>query len=208
MRHRVGVNDANKEEAMRAARMEVLVAVASLALAPLASADDATKKMPSASVAKTSTMTATVTAIDVPARSVTLKGPRGNSVTLHVGDDVKNLDQVKVGDTVVAKYYESVAIKVTGAGAPAAATVSASASAPAGQMPAGAVAHQQSIKAKVTGIGKHKDWVTLTGPEGNAVTIQVKNKKNLDGVKVGDDVEVTYTEALAIAVDRPAPAKK
>lgn len=192
---------------MRAGRMEVLVAVASLGLAPLAWGDDATK-MPSASVSKTSTMTATVTAIDVAARSVTLKGPKGNNVTVHVGDNVKNLDQVKVGDTVVAKYYESVAVRVTKSGAPAADAVTATAAAPRGQLPAGAVVQQQSINAKVTGIGKHKDWVTLMGPEGNSVTIKVKDKKNLEGVKVGDDVAVTYTEALAIAVDRPTPARK
>jgi Cu/Ag efflux protein CusF len=49
--------------------------------------------------------------------------------------------------------------------------------------------------------------VTLTGPEGNSVTIKVKDPKKLNGVKVGDDVEITYTQALAISVEK-APAKK
>jgi hypothetical protein len=190
---------------MLARRMGVLVALAGLSLAPVARADDAAK-MPSASVSKTTTMTATVTAIDIPGRIITLKGPKGNSATFHVGEAAKNFGQIKVGDTVVAKYYESYALKVTKPGAPAADAVTATAAAPVGAMPAGAVVQSDSIKAKVTAIGKKKDWVTLVGPEGNSVTIKVKNPKNLDGVKVGDDVEATYTQALAVAVDR-APGK-
>jgi Cu/Ag efflux protein CusF len=190
---------------MLAGRLGVMVAVASLSLAPVAWADGATP-MPSGSVARTVTMQATVTGIDVPGRVVTLKGPKGNSVTFHVGDDVKNLDQVKVGDIVVAKYYESLALKVTKDGAPTGDAVTAAVSAPKGQMPAGAVVQSDTIKAKVTAIGKHKDWVTLVGPEGNALTIKVKDPKNLAGVKVGDDVSATYTQALAIAVE-PVPPK-
>jgi Cu/Ag efflux protein CusF len=191
---------------MLAGRIGLLVAVAGLCLASTALADGATA-MPAGSVSRTVTMTATVTAIDVPGRVVTLKGPKGNIVTFHVGDDVKNLAQVKVGDVVAAKYYESLALKVTKPGAPSADSVTAAAAAPAGQMPAGAVVQQDSIKAKVTAIGKKKDWVTLVGPEGNSVTIKVKDPKKLDGVKVGDDVEATYTQALAVAVE-PVPAKR
>jgi hypothetical protein len=192
---------------MLAGRMGILVAVAGLCLAPVAWADGATK-MPAGSLSQTVTMTATVTGIDIPGRVITLKGPKGNSATFHVGDAVKNFDQIKVGDTVVAKYYESYALKVTKPGAPAADAVTATAAAPAGQMPAGAVVQSDTIKAKVTAIGKNKDWVTLVGPEGNSVTIKVKHKENLNGVKVGDDVEATYTQALAIAVDRKIPARQ
>ena len=152
-------------------------------------------------------MHATVTAIDVPGRMLTLKGPKGRTATFHVGDDVKNLAQVKVGDVVVATYYESYALKVTKPGAPAADAVEAAVAAPTGQLPGGAVVQSDSIKAKVTAIGKHKDWVTLMGPEGNSVTIKVKNPKNLDGVKIGDDVQATYTQALAIAIEPAVPAR-
>ncbi len=192
---------------MRIGRTGILVAVAGLSLAPVAWADDAAN-MPAQSVSKTTTITATVTAIDIPGRIITLKGAKGNSVTFHVGPAAKNFDQIKVGDVVVAKYYQSVALKVTKPGVAAADSVSGAVAAPVGQMPAGAVVQSDTIKAKVTAIGKHKDWVTLLGPEGNSVTIQVKNPKNLDGVKIGDDVEATYTQALAVAVDRAAPSRK
>ena len=188
-------------------RIGWMVSTFALALAPAAWADDAAKKMPSASISEVVTVKATVTALDLPTRMITLKGPKGNSITFHVSDDVKRLPEVKVGDIVVVKYYESYAIKVTKPGAPAAAAVVAAATAKPGEPPSAAVVKQESIKAKITAIGKHKESVTLKGPEGNSVTIKVKNPKNLDGVKVGDDVEITYTEALAVAVE-PAPAKK
>lgn len=192
---------------MLAGRIGVAVAVAGLSLAPVAWADGATKT-PGGSISHTTTITATVTGIDTPGRVITLKGPKGNTVTFHVGDAVKNFDQIKVGDTVVAKYYESYALKLAKPGAPAADAVTATAAAPAGAMPAGAVVQSDTIKAKVTAIGKNKDWVTLVGPEGNSVTIKVKHKENLAGVKVGDDVDATYTQALAVAVDRKVPARQ
>ena len=192
---------------MFASRRGVLFAALGLSLAPMAWADDA-PKMPSASVSASKTLTATVTAIDYPSRLMTLRGSKGKSVTIHVGDIAKNFEQVKVGDTVVVHYYESYALKVTKPGAPASGAVDAAVSAPPGQLPAGAVLQQESIKAKVTAIGKHRDWVTLKGPEGNSVTIKARDPKNLAGVKVGDDVEVTYTQALAVAIDRPTPARK
>ena len=183
---------------------QVVAVVGVFAFASAARADE---KLPSGSVQKVTTLQATVVGLDLPVRVITLKGPKGNQVTFHVGDQVKNLDQVKVGDIVVAKYYESIAVRVTKPGAPAAESVDAVASAKPGEKPAGVAVQQETVKAKVTAIGKHKESVTLTGPEGNSVTIKVKDPKKLNGVKVGDDVEITYTQALAISVEK-APAKK
>ncbi|HMK72331.1 MAG TPA: hypothetical protein VK454_03275 [Myxococcaceae bacterium] len=185
--------------------MQICAVVVAVAFGSVARADD--KPVPSGSVQKVTTLQATVVGLDLAGRVITLKGPKGNQVTFHVGDQVKNLDQVKVGDIVVAKYYESLAVRLAKPGAPAAEAVDATASAKKGEMPAGVTVQQETVKAKVTAIGKHKDSVTLTGPDGNAVTLKVKDPKKLDGVKVGDDVDVTYTQALAIAVEK-APAKK
>ena len=54
-------------------------------------------------------ITATVEAIDYDKRTVALKGPRGNVVELKVGPNVKNFKQIKVGDRVTTKYFESTA---------------------------------------------------------------------------------------------------
>src|SRR5262245_13693157 len=65
---------------------------------------------PGVVMAERRSTTATVEAIDSDKRTVDLKGPKGNVVTLKVGPEAKNFNQVKVGDRVTAKYLESPAI--------------------------------------------------------------------------------------------------
>jgi hypothetical protein len=74
-----------------------------------------------------------------------------------------------------------------------------------GETPAGAVAREITVTATIDAIDKKAQTVTIKGPEGNAETIKVKNPKNLKGVKVGDLVDITYAQALAVALDKPAP---
>ena len=47
----------------------------------------------------------------------------------------------------------------------------------------------------------------ITGPQGNSRTVKVKDPSKLKGVSVGDTVEITYTEALALKIEKPADAK-
>jgi hypothetical protein len=63
-----------------------------------------------------------------------------------------------------------------------------------------------TFTATIEAIDKPASKVTLKGPEGNKVTFKVRDPKKLDVVNVGDQVQITYTRALAIAVE-PAPAK-
>jgi len=53
-------------------------------------------------------VTATVEAVDLPARLVSLRGPNGPA-TISVGPQVSNLENVRVGDEVVVSYYEAIA---------------------------------------------------------------------------------------------------
>jgi len=148
------------------------------------------------------TVTSTVEAIDLGTRMVTLKGPKGDLVTFRVDERAKNLPQVKVGDQVVAKYYESIAVRMAQAGEPLATETSGVTSAKPGEMPAGVAARQVTFTASVEAIDKATPSITLKGPEGNVVTFRVLDRKNLEKVKVGDKLAITYTEALAISVEK------
>jgi len=150
------------------------------------------------------TVTATVEAIDVAKRLVTLKGPKGNEVTLTVGERVKNLPQVHVGDQVKVKYYEALAFRVVppGESTPSASATGAMATAQPGQKPGGVEAREVTVTVTIEAIDRKAHTVTFKGPEGNSVTVKAQDPKNLQKVKVGDQVEVTYTEALAIAVEK------
>jgi hypothetical protein len=152
----------------------------------------------------------TISAIDKDARTITLKGPKGRTLTLDVQDPSK-LDVVKVGDPVVATYMEAAAIQVRKAGsaAPGASVQESRVSSKPGENPAGAIAREVTVTATITAINtKAPQTVTIKGPRGHEETVKVRDPKNLQGVKVGDLVEITYLQALAVALDRPKPAQK
>ncbi len=150
------------------------------------------------------TVRGTVEAIDKEKQTVTLKGPK-RSLTVHVRDP-KKLEAIKVGDPVVGKYYESLMIEVKkpGEATPGVSTQQATATSKPGETPAGAIGQQVTVTATITAIDKKAHTATIKGPEGNSVTVKARDPKNLDRVKVGDNVEITYTEALAISLDKPA----
>ena len=157
---------------------------------------------PAMGAASLITLNATVAAINQETREVTLKGEDGKETTLTVGEEVKNLPQVKVGDQVNVAYYESVDVEVLSAGqaAPKAAAISALETAQPGQKPAGTMATELSVVATIEAINKDSETVTLKGPEGNTKTVKVRNPANLEKVAVGDRVLITLTRAVAVDV--------
>ena len=121
-----------------------------------------------------------------------------------MSDQVRNLDQVNVGDTVQAEYLEAVAIVVLPAGTSAASgETQAVRVAPPGGMPAAAVVDTKQITATVEAIDYDKREVTLRGPGGDTRTIVVDPRvERLREVKVGDEVVVRHTEAVAVTVKK------
>jgi hypothetical protein len=159
-----------------------------------------------AAIVRAAEISAQVVAIDKATRTVTLKGPQGNSVDIVAGDEVKNFDQIKLGDFVVARYAQALTLELrktkVKAGEPT--VTEAAARAKPGERPAGAVGREIHAIAEVIGVDPKKSTITLKGPRGNVVTLDVQNPDQFKVVKKGDQVEVTYTEALALSVE-PAP---
>jgi ribosomal 50S subunit-recycling heat shock protein len=157
---------------------------------------------PAMGAASLTTLSATVAAVNQETREVTLKDAEGNEVSITVGEEVKNLPQVEVGDQVEIAYYESVNIEVLGPGQAelGATAISALETAEPGQKPAGAMTTDLSVVATIEAIDKKAETVTLTGPEGNTKTVQVRNPANLEKVSVGDQVMITLTRAVAVDV--------
>lgn len=146
---------------------------------------------------------ASVTAIDYASRTVTLKGDNG-SVTLQVGPQAKNFNQVKVGDKVTADFYSAAAVYVRRVDEPPSAneTTAVEYAAP-GAQPGGVIVNTKEITARVDTIDPKTRKVTLRGPAGNSVTVKVDDAvQNLDRIKAGDQVVVRYAEALALSVDK------
>jgi hypothetical protein len=188
---------------------------AALALAPMASlaADDA-KPMTVSKSTRAGTVaggaveqvTATVTAIDLPTRMVTLKTKSGEE-TIRVGEEAKNLPQVKVGDRVVVTVNVGLVLSLQAPGSkPVAPAVAASAGAAApGERPAGDVRARITGTVTIAAIDMKTRVVTLVGPEGRKFKVTAGPGVAIDKVKVGDQVFAEYEERFAIAVK---PAKK
>ena len=185
-------------------KLIALAAAATLGFSGALFAQPGTGKMVEAGgAAELVTVTATVQAVDQAKRIVTLKGPEGEVFDVKVGSEVRNLPQVKAGDLVVAKYFEAVAIEVKkgGLGIRSAESQTAVSRAEPGQKPAAAVATTTTVVANVLKVDDAKQIVTVEGPSGKSVKVKVKDPAVLQQIKPGEQVEMTITEALAIAVE-------
>ena len=160
---------------------------------------------PGRSAAGTVTVRGTVDAVDKANRTVTLKGPEGNTLTLDVKDPSK-LDVIKVGDPVVATYTEAVAfqIKKAGTATPGSTVQESRVGSKPGETPAGAISREITVTGTITAIDKNSQTVTIKGPDGKSATVKAKDPKNLERINVGDLVEIKYTQALAVSLDKPA----
>ena len=158
------------------------------------------------------TVTAKVQAIDYTKREVTLKGPLGNVVTFTADKRIQRLNEVKVGDDVTADYYVSLAGELrppTEAEKQAPLQVlGETVRAPKGAQAAGGTLRGFKAVTTVEGLDLPSQTVTLKGPMGNYATIRAKDVDNLKKLRLGDTIVVTYTEALAISLNKIAPRKK
>jgi Cu/Ag efflux protein CusF len=163
---------------------------------------DATSTPTGGSREQAITATAIVKAVDLKNRLVTLRRSEGDTVTVRVGEEIRNLAQVKRGDRVMVVYYESMAFRILkpGEAKPSLTSDDESLVAPLGQRPGAASTRETTLVAKIVRLDRVKQQAVLRGPKGKAVTVKVRNPEHFDKVKVGDTVEITYTEAVAIDV--------
>jgi ribosomal protein L6P/L9E len=144
---------------------------------------------------------ALVTAIEKSTRMISLKGPKGKVFDVVAGDEVKNFDQIKVGDEVVVVYARALSLEVKKGGGLRQSTEGVDAArAQPGDKPAGAVGQHLTIIADVVDVNAKKKTITLKGPKGNIVELDVKNPDHFKVVKKGDQVQVDYVEAVAVSV--------
>jgi hypothetical protein len=145
---------------------------------------------------------ATVTAIDRPQRLVALKDEQGREIVVEVSDRVKRLDEVNVGDQLLVSYTEALAwqVKPASQGAPGVSAQESVTRAKPDESPGGTVGRTVTMTTTITAIDLANGTVTLTGPNGRSQAIKARDPANLKKVQVGDLVDITYTEAVAISV--------
>lgn len=154
---------------------------------------------------------AKITHIDTSTRAVTLKGAKGDKVTVTAGPNVR-LDMLKVGQTVNAQYYRSVAFVVNppqgGMGVPVSNDQFTQVTAQPVTAPGGVVLQVVKISGTVVGVDLSDNSISIVNPSGGQVyTIDVTNPARaamLPSLNVGDTITAVVSQALAVSIT-PAP---
>lgn len=152
-------------------------------------------------------VTATVEKVDQKERLVTLRGPDGTTDTIRLGPEVRNLAQLERGDSVIATYYRSVAFEVVKRSDAelGVAGLAGVGRAEPGEKPGGVGGQAMRLVADIVKLDRKNQQAVLKGAKGDTITVDVQRPEVFDKVKVGDRVEIIYTEAVAIDVQ---PASK
>src|SRR4051812_18087216 len=146
------------------------------------------------------TVTASVEAIEKATREVTVKKPDGTYDVFYFPETIRRFDTLKVGDKITAKYYENLVLRVKAQGEKDVDSASGGTVRADGKAAATA-SHQRTITATIAAIDQAVPSITFTGPNGWKYSSRVEDKKALAKVKVGDRLDITWTEALILSVE-------
>ncbi len=155
---------------------------------------------------QTMTATGVVESVDLATRKVGIRGPEGGLLLIKVGENVERLDEVEVGDEVVAEYDISIVGEFREPTPEEEANplvfLETAAKAPPGMDPAGGALAMIRAVVTIEGIDRPTQTVTVMGPQGNYLIVDVLDPTRFDKISIGDPVIVTYTEALGIALEK------
>lgn len=148
------------------------------------------------------TTVAKVEAIDLKTRMVTLRSLEGKVFTIHVGKEAVNLPQVKKGNLVEITYGQELKVRLAEPGEVRDDQVAVITGAKPGAQPHGVGYTETNVTAKILELDKTNELAKLEFADGTIAVVKVQNPANLDKVKVGDSIAITYIEVLEIAVKK------
>lgn len=162
---------------------------------------------------QTKTMMGDVIEVDQDARVIVLKDALNNEITFAVDDNVKNLEEIAAGDSVIADYYVSLCTDIRKPTEEEKETPwmeldETSELPPMCSLKAGGLKMYRAV-ATVSGTDRFLQMIQFKGPRGNVFNVKATNPSWLGGdegqqpmIKVGDTVVVTYTDPLIIALTK------
>lgn len=149
------------------------------------------------------TRTATIEVIDKAARTVTLKDSTGKLVEVKAPEQMEGFNSLKIGDQVTATYFAAIAVNVRTPGAAPPRSEPTTVTQRKDRKPGSETRREQTFTATVEAVDPKASSLTVKGPQGRVVALEVPDATQLQNVKVGDTVDVTYYESLLIKVARP-----
>ncbi len=146
--------------------------------------------------------TGVIEAIDAATRAVTIKKTDGTVVTTIAGPEIERFADVQVGDKITARYYDTLIVRVKSPGEPEVASATRGTTGAGQPTPGGTKARQMTLTVTITAIDPTAPSISFTGPEGWKYTSMVQDPAALAKVKVGDKVDIVWTEALLVSLER------
>jgi Cu/Ag efflux protein CusF len=164
-------------------------------------ADDvSTVSIPGRVITSTARREAIVESVNKETREIKVLDANGKIHKFVAGEMVANFDQIEPRDRIVTEYLESVAVFVVPEGTPEMGDMGLVEVAPLGEKPGMAMADTYMIAARVDAVDTDTRIVTLRGKDGFQTAIRVADDIELANLKVGDEVRMRVTEAVAISV--------
>lgn len=149
-----------------------------------------------------------VTAIDRAKRRVAVRADDGRAVTMHVGPNVRNFEQLAIGDQVSIRYSEAVSLAIAkgGSGSDLGAIrtkveADAARQAAPGAKPGMAAVERTTLVANVFDIDRERNILTLRGTDGVPVDIKVEDEAALRQIELNDQVVIGYRQAAAVSIE-------
>lgn len=157
--------------------------------------------LPAAVIGGGVTVEAKVEAVNHETREVTLKTESGDTLTITAGPEVRNFDQIEVGDRLVAEYYEALAMALekNGSGVQKRIEKVGGERAEPGDKPAGTVIHTIDAVGTVRDVDREQRLVFVEGTKG-MVTLHVPESMDLDVIEAGDAVRAKYIKSVTLSV--------
>ncbi len=145
-------------------------------------------------------ISATVESTDLDNRTLALNTAEGRLLDLKIGKSVRGFDELRKGDQVSVQYIEPIALRFSTEPTPAAEFARFTEVSPPGERPTAVTANTLQIAATVEEVSIKPREVTVRDPGGESMTLAVGPDTEIDQLNPGDQVLVTYSEAIATSV--------
>ncbi len=183
-----------------------LLAVAVVLAACLPLLPAAQEQSQGAFVEQVASVSAIVHDVDLTTRQVLLELGAGEFVTVVAPEEVRNLPQLEVGDTVNLAFYGGIAANLKPAGEAALPTEVSEAliRAEEGQRPAGAALSELATTVTFDAFDPETGIVTFTGQSGLQRQVEVQDpemRSFVETLNAGDQVDVVVIEIVALEVE-------
>ena len=153
------------------------------------------------------TSTSQVIGVDKIGRLVTLRREDGSLFQVLAGVEVRNFDQIAAGDTLRVRFKEKLKASLRPAddSGPAVSGGAVSTRATPGSTPAAAAGYGVAVKVRIESIDRDASIVVFSLPSGELVSHRIatpEGRKFVEGLKIGDKVQLEYSQALALAIEK------